>query len=57
MAQPGSVPNNWKAEWYRLGEALSWRYGPERASVILAGRDPETNKDIARWRSLGERGK
>jgi hypothetical protein len=28
-------------------------HGSERAELILAGRDPETNADIAAWRALG----
>lgn len=33
---------------------LTWRYGTERTTEIISGRDPETNADLAAWRSLGQ---
>lgn len=50
---PGSVANSWKAEWGRLRQALTLRYGAERTADILAGRDEKTNIDLAKWRVLG----
>lgn len=35
---------------------LEFHYGWHRAVKIEDGRDRETNKDIARWRALGNRG-
>lgn len=32
---------------------LHARHGALRATEIIAGRDPETAKDIAKWRTLG----
>lgn len=32
---------------------LTWRYGEARTAQIVAGRDPKTRWDIARWRALG----
>jgi hypothetical protein len=32
---------------------LIWAHGYDRALEIFAGRDEETNADIAKWRSLG----
>ena len=32
---------------------LAWAHGNDRAAAIIAGRDPETEVDIARWRALG----
>jgi len=32
---------------------LAWAHGNDRAAAIIAGRDPETEADIARWRALG----
>ncbi len=52
--RPGSL-NNYRAEWDRLARALTWKYGAPYTRDILAGRDANTNADIARWRSLGER--
>lgn len=37
-----------------FAERLRWRYGPERAASILAGTDPATNADIAKWNALGQ---
>lgn len=34
---------------------LAWRYGPDRAGEILAGRDHEANADLGRWLTLGFR--
>lgn len=34
-------------------DRLAWLYGPERAQAIRAGRDPQTNNDVAAWRNLG----
>lgn len=34
---------------------LAWKYGDARASQIIAGEDPNTNADIARWRAIGSR--
>lgn len=36
-------------------DRLAWQYGPERAQQIRAGRDQQTNEDLAAWRRLGER--
>jgi hypothetical protein len=34
---------------------LAWAHGPERAAAIIEGRDPQTEADLAAWRSLGRR--
>ncbi len=36
-------------------DRLVSRYGLERAEKILAGRDPDFNEDLAKWRNLGRR--
>ena len=43
-------------------EELTWRrlvdfHGIDRAARIVRGQDPETNEDLAKWRSLGARGR
>lgn len=43
----------YRAEWDRLRRALTWRYGEARTAKILAGRDADTNRDLACWRALG----
>lgn len=35
-------------------DRLAWQYGHARAQVIRAGRDPQTNADLASWRNLGK---
>jgi hypothetical protein len=35
---------------------LTWAHGPERAHLIVSGRDPATNADIATWNNLGRGG-
>lgn len=32
---------------------LRWQYGYDRAVDIVQGADPATNRDLARWRTLG----
>jgi hypothetical protein len=34
---------------------LAWQYGPDRASLIMDGKDPKTKADIMAWRHLGAR--
>lgn len=34
-------------------DRLAWAHGEARAAQIVAGRDPRTESDIARWRALG----
>lgn len=41
------------AEWRSLHCSLSWRYDPETADAIFAGKHEPTNADIAAWRRLG----
>ena len=41
-------------------ESMRWQrlchcYGPERAKLIVSGRDPKTQADLARWNALGRR--
>lgn len=38
-----------------VAEKLTWQYGTKRAATILAGCDPETLADIAKWNNLGRR--
>ena len=52
MAHPNAV-NFYRREWDRLTAVLNWLYGPERTTEILAGRDPQSNADLAKWRGLG----
>lgn len=35
-------------------ERLTEQYGKVRADLIIRGRDPATQSDIAAWRKLGE---
>lgn len=39
-----------------LRRSLDFQYGPEQADTIIAGLDPATNADIAKWNNLGIRG-
>lgn len=36
-------------------DRLAWLYGHERAQAMRAGRDTQTNHDVAAWRQLGAR--
>ena len=45
----------WTADQERAHFRLVWQYGPERAKAIVEGRDPATEMDLARWRTLGKR--
>ena len=40
-------------QWRRHVDQLVWKYGPEHAGKILAGKDEATNNDLAAWRNLG----
>ena len=42
-----------KQDRARLWENLASRYGPERANVIIAGKDQPTLTDLRKWRGLG----
>ena len=41
--------------WDDLTRRLAQTYGAERARSIMAGRDPATAADLAKWRRLGEK--
>lgn len=42
------------AHWTELlQDRLSWRYGPQRAALIVAGEDEAANRDLAAWRQFG----
>lgn len=58
------VPNRWTGkllsfvivDWFAITkERLAWSYGPDRAAQIIAGNDPATQGDVARWNSLGRK--
>lgn len=49
MKHPGHL---WGAYTF---DCLAWQYGPARAQAIRAGRDDQTNQDVAAWRKIGER--
>lgn len=34
---------------------LAWQYGPDRAALIMDGKDPKTKADLMAWRHLGRR--
>lgn len=50
--RPFSI-NDTAAARAALSAKLAWQYGPDRAMAILAGTDPQTQADIARWNALG----
>lgn len=35
-----------------LESRLLWQYGPDRAALIIAGRDPDAQRDLASWKRL-----
>lgn len=35
-------------------ERLAWRYDEDIADRIMAGIDPETQRDIANWKTIGQ---
>lgn len=43
-------PEHWTA---LLQDRLSWRYGPDRAALIVSGGDEASNRDLAAWRQFG----
>lgn len=40
-------------DWRDYVFKLVWLYGAERTEHILAGKDRDTNDDLAAWRGLG----
>lgn len=48
----GQLPVLWRdITWTRL----EWTHGADRAALIVIGKDPPTQADIARWEALGRR--
>lgn len=60
LARKPSAPNGFVTicvhSWpEHTARNLAWSYGEERAARIIAGQDPKTQADIARWQALGRR--
>jgi hypothetical protein len=52
FSKNGGAAQCWRTHtWWNL----EWQYGSERAERIMAGRDPKTQADRARWNALGRR--
>lgn len=52
----GIVPLPYRKHPFALGEhqrRLTWLYGEQRARLIMLGRDPDSNADLASWNRLG----
>lgn len=49
-----SYLSDYAVDWHAMTwDRLAWTYGPEQADRIQSGKDPNTQMDLGRWRSLG----
>lgn len=51
-----SYLSDYAVDWRAMTwDRLAWTYGSDQADRIQSGKDPNTQMDLGRWRSLGRR--